>query len=86
MAQDEAEGSPGGAVVCPKCSHAMREGFLLDFIDNFTAWETSWLEGAPERRFWAGVKRSGKPRIPVAAYRCTSCGYVEMYAKAAEKT
>jgi rubredoxin len=81
MTQGAAQGSLQNAVVCPKCQSEMREGFLLDFGDNFTAWATSWIEGKPETSFWSGVKRAGRSRIPVAAYRCTSCGYVEIYAR-----
>jgi hypothetical protein len=65
-----------GLIVCPKCRQPMQEGY---FTDN--AQFAQWHEGRPKR--WLGMHMTGwsKRRIQITAYRCTSCGYLESYAK-----
>lgn len=64
---------------CPRCRRGMERGFLLDREHGgYRAGE--WVEGAPQRSFWTGVKTRGKERIPITAYRCEACGYLEFYA------
>ena len=42
---------------------------------------TSWAHGEPERqRFFGGIKFRPKEQLPLVAFRCPSCGYVELYA------
>jgi hypothetical protein len=66
--------------VCPHCKQRMQEGYLPDAATN--VWRApSWVEGKPEWSFWTGLKMRGKTPLPVTAYRCPSCGYVEIYAK-----
>lgn len=65
---------------CPKCRHAMEEGFIRD-QDHGSSHASNWVEGAPEKSFWTGTKTSGKKQVQVATYRCDSCGYLESYAK-----
>ena len=67
---------------CPKCSGAMHEGFVVDATyGSMTV--ASWVEGAPRKSIWTGVKVSGRPRSEISAWRCTRCGFVEHYAAAA---
>ena len=66
---------------CPKCQKTMEEGHIPDVGRN-TATQTAWSHGRAERRrFFGGIKFKPKEQIPLAAYRCPSCGYVELYAK-----
>jgi DNA-directed RNA polymerase subunit RPC12/RpoP len=65
---------------CPKCNSKMIEGFIVDqgYGRRFVS---QWVEGAPETGFWMGAKLSNKRKIDTKTYRCTSCGYLESYAK-----
>ena len=65
---------------CPKCSSAMSEGFVADRTHHSAAAVPSWVEGQPERSVWTGLKLSGKPRLDIATWRCTRCGFLEQYA------
>ena len=67
---------------CAKCGRAMEPGFVVD-QGYGQAHQGSWVEGAPERSFWTGVKLSGRERVPVTTYRCPGCGYLEAYARPA---
>lgn len=57
----------------------MTEGFVLDATHGGVA-VSSWVEGAPEKNVWTGVKLSGKPRAEIATWRCNRCGFLEQYA------
>ena len=65
---------------CPKCKGEMEPGFLLDKTHHRVPEPTEWLEGAPERSFWWGLKTKGKDRFPVQTNRCRDCGFLESYA------
>ena len=42
---------------------------------------SSWAPGEPVRqRFFGGIKYRSKAVLPITAYRCTGCGYIELYA------
>jgi hypothetical protein len=57
----------------------MTEGFLLD--EGYgESYAVSWIEGAPERSFWTGVKKRGRARYKVVSYRCERCGVLKFYA------
>jgi hypothetical protein len=64
---------------CPKWQASMGEGFVIDRTDNGRA-VSSWIEGAPEKSRWTGVKLKGKTTIEIATWRCASCGFRESYA------
>lgn len=58
----------------------MEEGFVADFGYGQVL-KSSWSPGVPEpRRFVGGIKVNADEQIPMTAYRCASCGYVEFYA------
>ena len=65
-------------IQCPKCSSEMVQGFIVDWkagrVDN-------WVEGAPEKSFWTGIKADPEKCIPVGTFRCTVCGFLESYAR-----
>ena len=65
--------------ICPKCSKRMEEGFI---IDNMTggAVPSLWVEGAPERSIWTGLKVFERTIRIVVSNRCTGCGYLESFA------
>jgi hypothetical protein len=65
---------------CAKCQGSMEPGFVLD--RNYDRSEqNTWVDGAPEPSVWlGGVKTRKKEKIPIATYRCTTCGYLESYA------
>ena len=67
---------------CPKCSGEMQRGFVLD--NSYGARLIShWVPGGPEKSFWNGTKWTDEEtHIPIAAFRCASCGFLESYARA----
>ncbi|AMV37724.1 PF20097 family protein [Planctomyces sp. SH-PL62] len=65
---------------CPKCSHTMDEGFILDNTQGGYT-QSQWIEGAPQRSWWAGLAIRGRGKRPVATYCCGRCGFLESYAK-----
>lgn len=67
-------------LTCPKCDCGMVRGFIPEVIVGETQ-VTTWSEGAPEWAFWGGAKGSGANPIPIGAYRCSECGYLELYAR-----
>ena len=66
---------------CPKCQGTMTEGFVVDNTEGGRR-VSSWVEGAPVRSFWRGIKLGGKSPIDIATWRCGRCGYLESYAPA----
>lgn len=65
---------------CPKCSGKMQEGFICDHSHGFRLVST-WVEGAPEKSVWTGVKLKGRKTIEARTFRCDKCGFLEAYAK-----
>jgi hypothetical protein len=57
----------------------MSQGFQVDQTHGGTAVPT-WVEGAPQRSVWTGVKLTDKPRIEIETWRCGRCGFLEQYA------
>ncbi len=65
---------------CPRCRRRMEEGYVLDLGEGNGPSEQQWVEGAPERSFWTGLKTKGREIFKVTTYRCEGCGYLESYA------
>ena len=66
---------------CPKCQASMTEGFIIDGAPGHGGRAvSSWLEGAPVKSLWVGIKLGGKKPIEIATWRCGSCGFLESYA------
>jgi hypothetical protein len=57
----------------------MAEGFVVDATHGGAA-VSGWVEGAPEKSVWTGLKLSGKARSEIATWRCNRCGFLEHYA------
>ena len=67
-----------GEITCPKCKGGqMQEGFPLD-KGGMSVGE--WVKGPPEYG-WLGLKWFRRVRVAMTFYRCSSCGYLEAYAK-----
>lgn len=64
---------------CAKCGAAMETGIVIDQTYGYST-VSVWLKGKPERGFWTGLKLRTQPK-PTETFRCTSCGYLESYAK-----
>jgi hypothetical protein len=64
---------------CPDCRTEMIEGFILDMTDGGQL-VPRWMEGAPEKSFWTGVKTKGRECRSVETYRCVKCGLLRSYA------
>ena len=66
---------------CPKCGEEMAEGFILDDTHahaNFI--QARWVEGKPVPSRNSGIKWNDKEAYKIAAYRCPSCGLLELHA------
>ena len=70
-----------GSLRCPKCQKTLEEGHIPD-IGYGQATASAWAPGSPDRlRFFGGIRLKKKELIPFSAYRCSSCGFVELYAR-----
>ena len=58
----------------------MEQGFVLD-KDQGSRVVSQWAAGAPLKSFWLGTKVPDKEFLPIGTYRCSSCGYLESYAR-----
>lgn len=68
---------------CPKCATPMERGHVPDAAEGLS-FPSAWAPGAPQhRRFLNGIKTAPKEELPLHAYRCSACGYVEFYARPA---
>ena len=64
---------------CPKCGASMEEGFVPDFAHS-TILIGSWHAGKPKKSFLRRTDVSFKDGIPIGAFRCSKCGFLELYA------
>lgn len=64
---------------CPRCGISMERGFLADRGDADATKVAQWIEGVPDVH-WYGINTSGREKVPVTAYRCARCGYLEFRA------
>jgi hypothetical protein len=65
---------------CPKCAGQMEQGFVLDY--SYGARLVShWAAGAPSKSFWFATKLPEEELIPIGTYRCSTCGYLEAFAR-----
>ncbi len=65
---------------CLRCGSAMEQGFVADKGDYNALDLQRWIEGAPERSFWTGIKTKNREVLVVSTFRCERCGYLESYA------
>lgn len=59
----------------------MQEGFVLD-VSHGAQLVSHWVAGKPEPLFWSGTKVRDNEQHKIQTFRCTSCGYLESYARA----
>jgi hypothetical protein len=64
---------------CPKCAGTMIQGFVVDFSETGTL-VMRWHDGPPKKSFWSGTKAGQHEGIPIGAFRCDKCGFLEFYA------
>jgi len=69
----------GSEYSCLKCQAKTQAGYVLDqTYGGYVA--PAWREGpVPEKGFLGGIKLVGTP-FPVTTFRCTRCGFLEVYA------
>jgi hypothetical protein len=64
---------------CPKCQARMEEGYVVDSVH--ARWVVStWIEGAPEKSRWTGLRVKRRRVLNTESWRCTACGFLETYA------
>ncbi len=65
---------------CRSCDVVMIEGCIPDFSYGRVD-QQSWMEGPAQKSRWLKILKVGRrKRLPITAYRCPSCGKVELYA------
>ena len=57
----------------------MLQGFVPDYSYG-AALVGGWQAGQPKKSFWTKTKASFDEGIPIGAYRCEKCGFLEFYA------
>jgi len=59
----------------------MVQGFIVDHSQGGARFVSSWVEGAPEKSFWSGTNVPSEKCVPVGTFRCSSCGFLESFAR-----
>ncbi len=67
---------------CPKCHGRMHVGYILERGHGDRRAAAAWIEGAPEKSFWQGLKTTGRQVFETRTWRCERCGLLESYARA----
>ncbi len=57
----------------------MIQGFVPDYF-HAAVIVAKWHEGQPKKSFWTQTKAPRNRGIPIGAFRCQKCGFVELYA------
>jgi hypothetical protein len=65
--------------ICPKCNGRMLRGYIPDSTYGAMIL-TSWVQGSARRRWFGGIK-AATGAVPIGAFRCEGCGYLEFYAR-----
>jgi len=65
---------------CSKCGGTLEQGFVIDSTYGANL-VSRWAPGAPQRSFWVGTKKPEHMLVPIGAFRCSSCGFLEHYAR-----
>lgn len=73
---------------CPKCDHPMELGLVFThFVEGMTerlrlvSHLSHWTPGSASKATWAAMEVPNDKLLPVGTYRCSSCGYLESYAR-----
>ncbi len=67
------------SLLCPKCDSQMERGFIVD-QSHGAMYPSTWAAGEPQRSFWT-VTKMPPESFAVGTFRCSSCGYLESYAR-----
>lgn len=71
------------AISCPKCHGEMVQGYVLDFTPAGVR-VNKWNAGIPKKAVGFGITvgiTDSPSQIPIATFRCQSCGFLESYAR-----
>lgn len=71
--------APPIKTTCPECSGNMKQGYSV--VSPFPGVAFSWIAGAPTKTFFGGLVVPWHKRVPIAHFRCESCGYLKSYAR-----
>ncbi len=55
---------------------------LLGFVPDYshgTVFVGSWHAGNPKTSFWSRTKAPPAEGLPIGAFRCKKCGFLEFY-------
>lgn len=66
---------------CSKCNGALVQGFIVDHHAGGRRLVSAWVEGPPEKSFWHATNVPADKCVPVGAFRCSACGFLEFYAR-----
>lgn len=64
---------------CPNCNGEMVQGFVADY-SMAAALVASWHAGPPRKKLVGHTKAPRDEGVPIGAYRCQKCGFLEFYA------
>ena len=64
---------------CAKCNGEMAQGFVADYSMR-AALVASWHAGQPRKKLIGHTKAPRDEGMPIGAYRCKECGFLEFYA------
>jgi predicted Zn-ribbon and HTH transcriptional regulator len=68
---------------CPKCKGEMVQGFVPDYFHGGgAALVGGWFAGQPKKSFWKTTKAPRAEGVPIGAFRCQKCGFLELYSDA----
>ena len=67
---------------CPKCKGEMVQGFVPDYFHDARSLVVAWFAGPPKKSFWSKTKALRGDGVPVGAFRCQKCGFLEFYSDA----
>ena len=64
---------------CSKCNGEMVQGFVPDYTRGGIL-VADWHAGQPKKSFWTSTKNPSAEGVPLGAFRCQKCGFLEFYA------
>jgi hypothetical protein len=66
---------------CTQCGQELLdEGFVED-MGQASQGYARWVAGPLERGLFGGAKLMGRSRYAIEAFRCRSCGHLELFAR-----
>jgi hypothetical protein len=68
------------ALNCSKCNGQMEEGIVVD-LNYQGAIPSMWVEDRPGNGAVSGAVHNDKRKVKTITYRCSSCGFLDSYAK-----